>query len=156
MRQTSRPLMLLVAIAAAPIVRGDSRDAAAAPPRIDPSIPPIDIAGPHWTFVGGKWLPASPSPYPYSGGPGGQNIKGSYNAPAYTIVPGRSNEFGIHPVVDDMHLAIYTLQPYGDFSASFDLTHTAQLSSGAFVSTMAISLFCGVCRGGLTRGGTCI
>jgi hypothetical protein len=36
-------------------------------------------------------------------------IKGSWNAPAETIVAGASNEFGAHPVVDDTHLAIYSV-----------------------------------------------
>ena len=35
--------------------------------------------------------------------------------------------------MDDVHLAIYTAKPFGDFSASFDLTHTAQLASGSFI-----------------------
>ena len=45
-----------------------------------------------------------------------------------------SGRFGPHSVQDDVHLAIYTGGgAMTDFEASFELTHTAQLASGAFV-----------------------
>jgi len=65
--------------------------ALAAPPPPIADSPAIPISGKDWTFVGGDWLSASPSPYPYSGGPG-NNINGSWNAPAATIKDGATNE----------------------------------------------------------------
>jgi hypothetical protein len=101
------------------------------------STPIIPISGAGWTFIGGKWLPASPSPYGYSGGVGGENIKGSWNAPAAKSIAGDKNAFGAHPVQDDVHLAVYTVKPFTDFSASFDLTHTAQVC-GRCLHTMIL------------------
>ena len=91
----------------------------------------IPISGKGWTFVGGDWLHASPSPYPYSLPP---NATDSWNAPAEKIDAAHTNEFGSHPVVDDVHLAIYeSASGFGDFNASFDFTSTAQLASGFFI-----------------------
>ena len=106
------------------------------------STPIIPITGDDWTFIGGEWLSASPSPYAYSGGAGGENIKGSWNAPAAKSIAGDTNEFGVHPVQDDVHLAVYTVKPFKDFSASFDLTHTAQVRGRcqAAASTILIDI----------------
>ena len=93
--------------------------------------PTIPIDGTDWAFVGGDWLKASPTPYPYSLPP---NATEAWNAPAAKIDPAARNAFGAHPVVDDVHLAIF--QPsasFADFNASFDFTSTAQLASGFFV-----------------------